>query len=75
MPDNSIECVLGRLQATVDALHYDLQELKTEHKDIHKFISEQKSFYKFFWLLVSTVSGLIYFSKDVYEFMVKIKGH
>lgn len=75
MPDNSVECALGRLIESVEFLKQDIAELKDDHKKIKQFVDDQKSFYKYVWMFVGFMGTLIYFARDVYEFGSKFKGH
>lgn len=86
MPDNSIECILGRLLEAVDNIKIDIDELKTQHradidelkrdhKNIASFIDEQKHVYKYVWAFVAFLGGAIYFGEDVYKFIMQTKGH
>lgn len=79
MPD-TIECVLGRLFESVENLKLDLaelksdqKELKNDHKEIKKFIDDQKSFHKYIWAFVAIMGSLVYFARDVFEFITKAK--
>lgn len=71
MPDNSIECVLGRLQESVDTIKDELKNLKEDHTEIKQFVQDQKTMYRYFWFTISLVGSFIYLAKDIFEFIDK----
>jgi hypothetical protein len=75
MPDNSVECVLGRLLESVENIKTELNELKEDHKSIKQFIDDQKSFYKYVWMFVGFLGSIIYFGRDLYDFVYRTKVH
>lgn len=59
----------------MDNIKSDIDELKADHKEIKKFVDEQKNLYKYVWAAGSLLLGLLYFAKDIYEFIGKLKGN
>ncbi len=42
MPDESIQCILGRMEEQLFALKEDIKELKDEQKGVVDYITKQK---------------------------------
>lgn len=69
MPDNSIECILGRLEEKISNLEESMDEIKREHREISKYILTQKTGYKLFWMVVSILGTIAVFFKDIIQFL------
>lgn len=69
MPDEGIQCVLGRLEEKVNTIETTIKEIKEEQKTISFFINEQKTLVKYTWIIAIIISGALTFSNTIISFL------
>lgn len=70
MPDDSIECILGRMEQRLDNLQEDLSELKVEQKNITEYITTQKIGMKLFFAIVVALGSTFVYYKEHLEQLI-----
>lgn len=70
MPDNSIECILGRLEQRLDNLQEDLNEIRTEQKNLSEYITTQKIGVKVFFAVTVAIGSVFIYYKEHLEHLL-----
>lgn len=67
MPDNSIECLLGRMEQRIEDIKHDLEEIKEEQKRLAVYIDTQKIGAKVLITIFATLGGIFVYYKEHLE--------
>lgn len=67
MPDNSLECLLGRMEQTICDIKTDLEEIKDEQKRLATYIDTQRIGIKVIAAMFVTVGSFIVYWKEHLE--------
>lgn len=66
MPDESVYCILGRLEQKLDQAHEEISFMKEEQKEISDYIKAQKLGVRFVTTsALALLSGVVYFKEHL----------
>lgn len=68
--DNSIECILGKMEARLDGLKDDIAEIRKEQKEIHGYITSQKIGFRVLSFLAVGIGTLFVYYKEHLEQLI-----
>lgn len=73
MPDNSLECMLGRMEQKICDIKTDLEEIKDEQKRLSTYIDTQRIGFRVLVTIFAAVgSAVIYWKEHLEKVFVSI---
>jgi hypothetical protein len=67
MPDNSIECIVGRMEQKMETISTDLKELKDETRSLSRYIDNQKVGMRIIMAIAVTLGSIFVYYKEHIE--------
>jgi hypothetical protein len=67
MPDGSLECLLGRMQQSIEDIRNDVKDIREEQKRLANYVDTQKIGVKILTALAMAVGGLFVYYKEHLE--------
>lgn len=70
MPDDSIQCLLGRLEQSIEDIKTDIEEIKDEQRKLADYINSQKVGIRFLTVVAGIFgAAIVGFHEEVTKFL------
>lgn len=71
MPDDSLQCMLGRLEQSIDDIKNDIEEIKTEQRKLADYVNSQRVGIRFLTVVAGIFGAAIV---GFHEEVIKLLG-